>query len=188
MDFKQWLEVSEDDFFQHHYTGHIPSHAYERYEEEGGLSWLGDKSKHPKILATKQYGPHKIEFRQNDKKSMYVHPDNDQWGPGADVRYMTDDEMAKESLPTHDTTIYAYVGDKPIALASNEFGTAGVWVEKPYQKLGLGSDLLIMFMELDKRFMRGKSKIGQMTNAGQNMTRAAYRKLIQKYGPDFDKQ
>jgi hypothetical protein len=71
------------------------------------------------------------------------------------------------------------VNDKPIGLASNEFGTIGVWVEGLYQKLGIGSDLMVMFMKQNPKFLNGQKKIGQMTPAGENMSRSAYRKLKQ---------
>lgn len=187
---RKWLETTEDEFMKHHKTGWIPSDAYERYEADGGLSWLGPKSKYALLVSSKKYGEDTIEFRKKDEKLKYTATDKD----GDIVRdekgmatYMTDDEIAKEGLATHEQTIVAFAGDKPIGMASNEFGTIGVWVEKSYQKKGIGSDLMVMFMEQNKKWMKGTSKIGQMTNAGENMSRSAYRKLAKKYGPDFDK-
>lgn len=49
-----WNNGSEDDFIAHHKTGDIPSSAYSRYEREGGLSWLGNKSKYPIFLLAKK--------------------------------------------------------------------------------------------------------------------------------------
>jgi GNAT superfamily N-acetyltransferase len=193
MSFRKFLEDNSDDFFQHHYTGQIPSHAYEQYEKDGGLAWLGSKTKYPKLLNTKQYGPYLVEFRQRDTKLQYVkYDDNDDLKILRDEKgmalYLSPEEMKAKGYRETDETIAAFVGDTPIGLASNEFGAVGVWVEAKYQKLGIGSDLLVMYMEDNhSKFIAGKGKIGQMTNAGRNMTYAAYNKLAQKYGPNWFK-
>lgn len=103
------------------------------------------------------------------------------YGSDGMAMMMTDDEIEKRKFPTHEETIVAFVNEKPIGSASNEFGTIGVWVEGPYQKLGIGSDLMAMFMKQGPRFLSGNSKIGQMTSAGENMSRAAYRKLKNEF-------
>ena len=58
-------------FMKHHYTGHIPSRSYARYETEGGLSWLGDKSKYPKLISSGKYGNFDVEFRQSGEVLQY---------------------------------------------------------------------------------------------------------------------
>ncbi len=171
---------NETDFIKHHKTGDIPSHAYSDYEEKGGLSWIGNKSKYPELILIKSYAPHSVEFRKSGEKLRYV--DTDDQGeilrdPNDIALYMSDDKIKQKDLPTHDETIVAFVNDKPIGLASNEWGTIGVWVEKEYQRLGIGSDLMVMFMKNNQNFLTGKKKIGQMTGAGQAMSRAAFRKL-----------
>ena len=85
-------------------------------------------------------------------------------------------------------TVVAFVGDKPIGLASNEFGAVGVWVEGPYQKAGIGTDLLAMHIEQRPRMKSGKGKIGQATNSGVNLMRAYYRKMSKKHGTDWFKK
>ncbi len=175
-----WDNGSEDDFIAHHRTGGISSSAYSRYEKEGGLSWLGNKSKYPIFLLAKKYGPYIVEFRMDGEKLQYTATDdqgNVLYGSDGLALSMTDDEIKKQGLSTHNETIVAFVNEKPIGLASNEFGTIGVWVEGPYQKFGIGSDLMVMFMKQNSKFLSGNSKIGQMTSAGENMSRAAYRKL-----------
>lgn len=190
MKFKVWLEVTEDEFVSHHRTGFIRSDAYERYESNGGLSWLGDKSKFPILIEKKSYGSFDVEFRARDEKLGYSKTDDDgkilRDANGISIS-MSDEEILDAGLPLYDQSIIAFVDDKPIGLASNEFGTIGVWVERSYQKKGIGSDLLVMFMERDKRFLRGENKIGQMSDAGEKMSRSAYRKLVQRHGIDFDK-
>jgi hypothetical protein len=51
-------ELDMDAFLSHHYTGHIGSTAYKRYQQEGGLEWLGSKSKYPILLHQGKYGPY----------------------------------------------------------------------------------------------------------------------------------
>ena len=63
-------------------------------------------------------------------------------------------------------------GDRPVGFASNEFGSAGVWVEKPYQRQGIGSELLTRFMR-----EHPKMKLGQMTYAGEKLSRSVYKKM-----------
>lgn len=187
--FLDFLE-SKEDFLKHHNTGFIPSHVYKDYEKEGGLSWLGSKNKYPVLLTSKQYGPYLIEFRQSGEKVQYtkindegdIVRDEEGW-----ATYFSPEEMKQMNLRDTDSTIVAFFEDKPIGFASNEFGSIGVWVEGKYQKLGIGSDLLVMYMEDNPKFLHGKSKIGQMTNAGTNMTLAAYDKLSKKYGQNWFK-
>lgn len=187
MRFRQWLEDDQEDFMQHHKTGWIPDGAYEKYNQEGGLSWLGDKSKHPVLFQTKKYGPYTVEFRQSGEKVQYTKYDDDDEivrdGKGLAVM-MSPEEMKAKGLRETESSIVAFVGEDPIGLASNEFGTIGVWVEPQFQKLGIGSDLMVMFMQDNREFMKGQ-KIGQMTNAGINMSKAAYKKLAQKHGQDW---
>ena len=188
MQFRQWLEDDKSDFLKHHKTGWIPAKSYEQYEKEGGLSWLGKKEEYPVLIDKGQYGPFQVEFRQSGKGVFYTKTDDE----GDIVRdpktglamTMSPEEIKEKGLRETESTIVAFVNDKPIGHASNEFGTIGVWVEGPYQKQGIGSDLMVKFMEQNPEFLRGQ-KIGQMTDAGINMSLSAYDKLAQKHGEDW---
>lgn len=177
-------EIDKDEFLRHHYTGYIPSTAYSRSEKEGGLSWLGDKSKYPILLDKGQYGPFEVEFRQTGNRNDYVKHDDlhiarDNKGHAI---MMTPDEIAAEELPVYDETIVAFVNDKPIGLASNEFGAVGIWVEGPYQKQGIGLALLDKHIEQRPRVKSGKAKLGQMTNAGISLTKKYHDLMTKKHG------
>ena len=178
-------ELDKDEFFNHHYTGGIPDDAYKRNETEGGLKWLGDKSKYPMLIDTSKHGNFTVEFRQRDEENKYVKHDNDgnilRYSNGDPV-YLTRDEMIAEKLSLRDQTIVAFVDDKPIGLASNEFGTVGVWVEKPYQGFGIGTDLMEKHIEQRPDIKSGRNKIGQMTSAGKRLTRKYYDKMEKKHG------
>jgi hypothetical protein len=189
MSFKKWLE-NKDDFAKYHQTGHISSTAYKRYEEEGGLSWLGSKSKYPILLKKGKYGPYEVEFRQTGESLEYTKTDDEGWpvyGPDKKALMLTPEEIKAKGYRQTDATIVAFIDDKPIGFASNEWGAVGVWVEGKYQKLGIGSDLLVMYMQDNPKFITGERKIGQMTPAGYNMTTAAYDKLEKQYGKDWFK-
>jgi GNAT superfamily N-acetyltransferase len=184
MNFSKWLETTADEFLQHHQTGNIRAGAYDKYEEEGGLAWLGPPSKRPIVVNTKRYGEHTVTFRQSGEKIKYTATDEEghvKYGDDGLALYMTDDEIAAKGKPVHDQTIVAYIGDTPVGFVSNEWGTIGVWVEGPYQRLGIGSDLMIMYMENNPQYLRGERKIGQMTQPGQRMARTVYKKLAAKY-------
>lgn len=181
-------EGDKEDFMSHHKTGHISSDAYKRYEEEGGLSWLGNPAKYPKLLDKGMYGPYEVEFRQSGEKNQYVKHDAD--GnlirlPDGNVLMMSPEEIRSENLPEEDESIVAFVDGKPIGLVSNEFGAVGVFVEKAYQKLGIGTDLLEKHIEQRPRIKSGSGKIGQMTYAGEKLTAAYYEKMRRKYGEDW---
>ena len=88
--------------------------------------------------------------------------------------YRTDEEMIAEELPLYDTSIIAFHDGNPIAHASNEWGTDGVWVERPYQRLGIGTYMLHL---LRKQFKPDR-RIGQMTDAGEQMARSYYRNYV----------
>src|ERR1017187_2169655 len=68
-------ELDRDAFIRHHYTGYIESDAYRQYGKEGGLSWLGSKSKYPMLLHKGKYGQFDVEFRQTGQIHPYVKTD-----------------------------------------------------------------------------------------------------------------
>ena len=184
-------ELDRDAFLSHHYTGYIASDAYSQYEKEGGLSWLGEKSKYPVLLHKGKYGQFDVEFRQTGQLNQYVKTDaNDDIVRTADgqVVFMSPEEIKAAQLATHDESIVAFVGDKPVGFASNEFGAVGVWVEGAFQKVGIGTDLLDMHIQLRPRVASGVGKIGQATNAGISLMKAYHRKMSKKHGTGWFRQ
>ncbi len=91
--------------------------------------------------------------------------------------YYTPEEMKASGLSPFTYTVGAFVGDKAIGYAGDEFGASGVYVSKAYQRNGLGVELLKTFLERSGRKAKG-SKIGQMTYGGQATTRALYRAWV----------
>jgi hypothetical protein len=172
--------MTQDQFLKYHKTGYIQSDAYESYEKPEGLSWAGPKSKYPVLYSVKEFGGKKIEFRKRGEKLRYVKtdPETDRQlrDANGDIVYLSDEEMRSEGIPLTDTSMYAFDGDTVVGIAANEFGADGVWVTGPYQKLGIGTYLL---MEFRKQF-RAKRKIGQMTPAGESMTRSLHKKYVQQ--------
>lgn len=158
--------------FDYHFTGNIREDAYERYEKPGGLSWLGKKSKYPILLFEKNG----IEYRQSGEKLKYTYFDEETLTHRRDEHgeliYRPDEELLKDGYALYDTTVVAFAGETPVGHVSDEFGAVGVWVESPYQKKGIGTTLLDAHMKQRRK----NTKIGQMTNAGKNMTWAWLKK------------
>jgi len=161
----------------YHRTGFIPSNAYDNFSNANGISWLGSKSEYPILHSRKQFEDMVIEFRQEGTKNKYVREDEN----GDIIRdknglavYMSNEEINENGLPFYDTLIVAFDGDMPIGFASDEFGTDGIWVIEDYQGLEIGTYLLKSLREQFKP----ERRIGQMTNAGYNMSISLHREYI----------
>lgn len=181
-------EQERETFLKSQNTGFIPSHAYDRMTSDNGLDWAGPKSKYKKHLETKTFGKYQIEFKQEDRDLKYVQLDSEKnivRDKNGDAMYMTLDQMKKENLPLKETNIVAFHEDKPVGLASNEFGTVGVWVTKKYQGLGIGTYLMDLHIQQRPDVQSKRNKIGQMTNAGVNMTLAYYDYMTKKHGKNW---
>lgn len=170
--------MTRKEFLDYHRTGFIPSHAYERYSTIEGFNWI-KKNKYPVLYSVKNFGNHRIEFRKSGEKLQYcVRDPKDSWkylrDQYGELVFMTDSEISEKGLPKEDLTIAAFDGDDAIGLASDEFGTDGVWVVNGYQKLGIGVYLLSEFRKQNK----DKRKIGQMTPAGYSMTGAYHKNEV----------
>ncbi len=175
---KQPWQMTQDEYFQYHYTGFISSSAYDKYKTKEGLEWL-KKSQYPILYDKKQFGSNIIEFRKSGNKLQYVkHDDNEDVlrDENGLAIMMTPQEIIDAKLTAEDQTIVAFIGDDAIGLASNEWGATGIWVVEDYQKLGIGTYLLKEF----RKTMNPKSKLGQMTESGIELTKAYHKKLVQE--------
>lgn len=172
-------QMTVDEFVKHHFTGWIASHVYDQYETLEGVSWLGDRNRSPVLIDTQEFGGSTIEFRQHGTKNKYFWWDDEKFQHKRDkmgnVIYRTDEEIEEAGLPMYDTTVIAMDGDQPVGWASDEFGATGVWVVEPYQRLGIGTHLLRLF---NQQFKDQSRKMGQMTNAGIELTRSYHRALV----------
>lgn len=93
-----------------------------------------------------------------------------------ELMYHTPEEIHSKGLPPFIYTVAAFVGDKAVGYAGDEFGATGVYVSKAFQRHGLGKTLLRAYLEKSGRLARG-AKLGQMTDAGVALTRALHRQL-----------
>tara|TARA_Y100000310_G_scaffold180635_1_gene180552 strand:+ start:13366 stop:13878 length:513 start_codon:yes stop_codon:yes gene_type:complete len=150
------------------------------YEDEKGVSWLGEKEKYPILVKKEDYGGEEIEFRKKDEEVFYTKTDEnneivrDEKGMAT---YLSKEEMQEKGLPSTSTSITAFNSKgTPIGWASSEFGADGVWVIKDYQGKGIGTDLLYEF----RKQYKPKRRIGQMTGSGQKMTRSYHKKLVEE--------
>jgi hypothetical protein len=184
-------ELDRDAFLGHHYTGYIGSDAYRRYEKEGGLSWLGSKSKYPVLLHRGKYGQFDVEFRQTGQVNKYAKTDANGDAVkdvNGEILTMTPEEILVDGLPPTDTSVVAFVNDKPIGFSGNEFGAVGVWVEGPYQRVGIGTDLMDFHIEQRPTIKSGKDHIGQATDKGISLMKSYHRKMSKRHGTGWFKQ
>jgi len=173
-----WQET-QNEFINRHYTGRIREGAYEQYETREGISWLGDKSKYPVLHSKKQFGDKVIEFRQSGKKNKYVQTDEEDEiirDSSGLATYMTDDQIKEKGYSPYETTIVAFDEQGPIGWVENSFGVPGVFIIKEMQGRGIGTYLLSEWMKLRS----SKQRLGQMTNAGENMSRSYHKQLVQR--------
>jgi GNAT superfamily N-acetyltransferase len=123
-------------------------------------------------------GTTQISFRQTGKKSRYVRTDTngDVVRINGEAGYFTDEEVLEKGYPLYDDTVYAFDGPNCVGYASNEFGAVGIFVERNYQRQGIGKELLRLYQSQFKK----EKKLGQMTPAGENLTRSYFRKYVAK--------
>lgn len=111
-------------------------------------------------LNDRSYTIHEFKHYIEDPKSTLV-VDLKEWFPDLYKRYRIDSYM-EEINP---------ISDKPIGFVSNEFGAVGCWVIGSFQKMGIGTHLLKLFMDRNKHM-----KLGQMTVKGIALAKSVHRK------------
>jgi GNAT superfamily N-acetyltransferase len=166
-------ELSTEEFMFLHQTGWIPGSAYEMYKSLKGLQWLGTPRKYPWLVGQMLAADRDIELRQSGELNWYVSLDADgeiRRDEGGTALYMTLEEIRARDLHRFDRKIVAFDGEVPVGHVSDEWGAVGVWVAEPYQRLGIGTRLVRMYLEEDPR-----SQLGQMTDAGMALARAVHR-------------
>jgi 2'-5' RNA ligase len=232
--------VSEKEFLSYHFTGQVPSDAYEKYEA-GDMNFIHRKD-FDTLLSTHQVGDETVELRVQAEparypkqtvaasdeernrlyeeyeqaakrlgtdpmsagidlgrdseayKSLKVHEQRwlrsgsdyvrDEHG---DLVYLTPEEMKAKGLSPTTYTVGAFVGDKAVGYAGDEFGASGVYMARGYQHHGLGLALLKTYLEKSGRLAKGR-QIGQMTNAGENVVRALHRQLVKEAASKVQKR
>jgi 2'-5' RNA ligase/GNAT superfamily N-acetyltransferase len=92
---------------------------------------------------------------------------------------LTPEEVQAQGLPTVSYTVGAFVGDKAIGYADDEFGASGVYLARAYQRHGIGLTLFKTYLEKSGKLAKG-TQIGQMTPAGQALVRALHRQLVKE--------
>jgi hypothetical protein len=181
-----WMKTGEE-YLSSQKTGHIESKAYEQYSTSEGIASMIRKPDYPELVKTLQVKGKTVELRRDRNPLHYTKTvqttlsDGTPWDEivrdehGMAVM-MTDEEAKAKGLPTESADMAAFVGDTPVAFASNEFGSTGIWVVEDMQHGGLGTELLYQFHKLNPNL--ASHKIGQMTVAGENLTQAYHRKLV----------
>ncbi len=169
-------DMPQDEFMKLHKTGSIPSNVYLDYEKYDGLDWINPKD-YSNIIAKRDFKGKEIEFRKSGVKNKYVKQVDDEIvrDEQGNATYLTNKEMRERNLPTEDQTIAVFYNDHPIGLASNEFGSVGIWVIKDFQNKGIGTMLSRIFMKQNPHM-----KLGQMTAAGDNLARNVWKSFQKK--------
>lgn len=168
---------TENEFMKHHRTGYISSGAYDNYSTSEGIAWLGNREEHPHLLKTLNIDGENVEIRIKLEECRYVRTDTndnivrDEHGMAI---YLTDAEVKEKGYSEYTPTIVAFneAGD-PVGFAANEWGASGVWVVTKYQKKGIGFELL----NAVRKYFKEGDRMGQMTEAGEHLTRSYYRRL-----------
>jgi len=160
----------ENEFINYHRTGDIPSSSY------GDFAINYEISNYPKIMSTfEDKAGEIIEFRKTGEKLKYVKKENNEISRDKDGNaiYLSDKEMIEKKLHLEDTCIVAFNSKgESVALASDEFGADGVWVNENYKSRGIGLQILSLF----RSQFADSRKMGQMTDAGRQLARAYFRR------------
>jgi len=120
----------------------------------------GDK---PTIITFRQTGERNRYCKHNSEGNI----ERDEAGLAV---MMSEAEIERSGLPVFDTTIKAFDGPNAVGYACDEFGATGVYVERNYQRQGIGTELLRRFRS---QFAYDR-QLGQMTHAGEQLSRAYY--------------
>jgi GNAT superfamily N-acetyltransferase len=112
-----------------------------------------------------------FEKRWRDSGSDWVRDER------GEIVYYSPQEMQERGLPAFSYTVGAFVGDKAVGYAGDEFGASGVYVARAYQRHGLGLSLLKTYLEKSGRLAKG-SQLGQMTPAGRVLVRKLHQQLV----------
>ncbi len=168
---------TEEQFIEHHRTGFILSDVYDKYSTSEGIAWLGGSEGYPQLLKTLKIDGENIEIRIKLDENRYVKTDanenivRDERGMAV---YLTDVEVKEKGYSEYNPVIVAFnESGNPIGFASNEWGASGVWVITEYQKKGIGFELLKVL----RNYFKEEQRMGQMTEAGEHLTRSYYRRL-----------
>ena len=189
---KEPWQMTQKEFMQHHYTGQIPSHAYRNYATRKGIDWVKIQN-YPQLVNTIIIDNKPIEIRRNNEKKGYTATDEngdiirDEKGM---AKSLTPEQIKAKGYAEEDGGLAAFDNGEAVGFASNEWGSAGVWVVEEMQRKGLGTYLLKLLMQEHTNIKH----IGQMTNAGWNMSTSYHKQLVQdaiqngKPVPDHVKQ
>lgn len=164
----------ENDFINYHFTGSIKDDFYSEkkfdFFKVENYPFLIDKVFIEKLNDL-------VEFRQSGEKLIYVKKNEDgeiMRDPHGMAIMMNESEMDDRNLLKNDPTILVFYQDQCVGLASDEFGSDGVWIKKDFQKMGIGTILLLKFRQ---QFSESR-KMGQMTSLGKKLARSYFRKFL----------
>lgn len=163
--------ANAEEFLAYHYLGFIPSSAYEE------KTYFMKRENYPELVVAMRVGRSTIEFRRSGEKLKYVaHDENGEILRDSEgwALYMSDDEVLANGWPLYDTTIAVFDGERNIGHVGDSFGATEVFIDPEYQRKGIGTEALLIYL----RQYGYERRLGQMTAAGENLTRSLYRRLV----------
>jgi hypothetical protein len=161
---------AECEFLKYHYTGAISSDAY----RANGVTY--DIKGYPLVVSKMNIENGEIiTFRKTGEKLRYVQKDSTGeivYGQDGCATYMSDETVLSKNLNLYDTTIVAFnEANQSVALASDEWGADGIFVNLDYQRRGIGLTILTLF----RQQFETNRQMGQMTDAGIRLAKLFYR-------------
>jgi len=184
-------DMTEDEFINYHYTGHIDSSAYdegpgyEAYNLDKVNKIVGPKEKYPVVLGTFNIGNNLVELRKSDEKLQYVkYLDDERLDLARDEQgnliYLSDEEMDQKDLPRVDLTIHAFIDDIAIGWVGESFGATELFIAEEYRNQGIGTFLLKTWLDMHPSRSNKPRRLGQMTPAGEATTRRVHQRYMQE--------
>jgi len=172
-------------FLNYHRTGSISGNPYSQYTDDPeGLNWLNpDKFN----IHIKDIERNKLNFELKAEKQLktkyrghydengfweYERDENNQLVP------LSEEEVLRKPEP-YEITLALFHNGKIVGFAADEFGASGVYLQKPYQGMGLGTLLLHEFLKITGRLQRG-NKMGQMTSWGSYATKNLHKQIVEE--------
>lgn len=179
---KEFWQMTTDEFLGREYTGRIREGAYEGYETSKGLRDFITPEKYTEVVQTVAIKEGvEVQIKKSTEPLRYTAHDKD----GEILRdeqgqavMMTDEEAIAQGLPVESVNLGAFIDDRPVGFASDEWGTTGVWVTKDVQEQGVGLALLKKFRELNPAL--AAKPLGQMTPAGSFLAKALHRDAVKQ--------
>ena len=158
------------------------AYNYSLDNHSDGLSKLDTTNKELKLIRSKTIDKIKIDFYQEQTEQKYLALEDDGMTHKRDEKgelvYIDNKELNKRGKITKTYNIYAYHAEEgiTIGMATNEWGCVLVTVLNEYRNLGIGDELMDLYMH----YFPHRST-GGVTDSGYNALKRYHTRLVRKY-------